>query len=113
MSTHPDHIVVLCSCPDSAVAARVAAATVEAGLAACVNRIDGMTSLFRWQDAVQEEEESLLLLKTRRDVFDRLVETIRDNHPYEIPEIIALPIAIGDGAYLDWIDQNIIDQNIG
>ena len=83
------HLVVLCTCPDPDVAARIARATVEAGVAACANRIDGVASLFRWKGGVQEETESLLLLK------------------YEVPEIIALPIVIGDAPYLNWIDDNL------
>jgi periplasmic divalent cation tolerance protein len=107
VSDQGDYLMVLCTCPDPATAATVAQRAVEAGTAACAGRVDEVRSVFRWEGAVQEEDEALLLLKTRRDHFDRLAELIREVHPYDVPEIIAVPIILGDAQYLSWIDDNL------
>jgi periplasmic divalent cation tolerance protein len=102
-----EFLIVLCTCPDPSVAAAVARLVVESGDAACANRIDDVRSVFRWEGAVHEENESLLLLKTRRDRFEFLAQRIREAHPYGVPEIIALPIVLGDAPYLEWIDKSL------
>ncbi|HWP94745.1 MAG TPA: divalent-cation tolerance protein CutA [Gammaproteobacteria bacterium] len=100
------HIVVLCTCPDAATAERIAQTLVEEELAACVNVVPGLISLYRWQGAVQRDSECLLLIKTRAAPFEILAHRIRSLHPYTVPEIIALPIAQGSAAYLQWIDES-------
>jgi periplasmic divalent cation tolerance protein len=96
-------ILVLCACPDAACASRIAQALVAERLAACVNRIGGIASTYRWQGRVDNDSEVLLLIKSVRDRFDALRERILALHPYELPEVIAVDIGLGHAPYLDWI----------
>jgi periplasmic divalent cation tolerance protein len=96
-------IVVLCTCPDEAAAERIASALVEERLAACVNRVPGIASTYRWQGKVDRARECLLLIKTTSERFDALRERIVALHPYELPEVIAVDIALGHAPYLAWI----------
>jgi len=96
-------IVVLCTCPDEASAERIASALVEQRFAACVNRIPGVVSIYRWQGKVCRDSEQLLVIKTTSERFDALRERIVDLHPYELPEVIAVDIALGHAPYLAWI----------
>ncbi len=96
-------ILCLCTVPDGATGRRIAHHLVTAGIAACVNRIPGLVSVFRWEDDVQEEDEELLLIKTRADRLDDLAAAIRQVHPYELPEVLAVPVSGGLEDYLDWI----------
>ena len=76
---------------------------LEKNLAACVNILDGMRSLYRWEGAVQEDQETVLIAKTRHELMDELTETIKSNHSYECPCIIELPIDGGNPEFLQWI----------
>ncbi len=99
-----DVIVVLCTVPEKGDhAERLARGLVEAELAACVNAVGPVRSIYRWQGAVQDDREVLLVIKTRRDRYAALEAAIRANHPYEEPEVIALPIAAGSASYLAWV----------
>jgi periplasmic divalent cation tolerance protein len=95
--------LVLSTCPDPATAQRLGAALVEARLAACVSVVHGLTSIYRWQGAVEQEQECLLLLKTSDARVAALTEWLRSHHPYELPEIIAVPVTAGARNYLDWV----------
>ena len=97
-------IVVLCSCPDDAAADRIASTLVDERLAACVNRISGVLSTYRWQGKVCRDSERLLVIKTTRERFDAVRERIVALHPYELPEVIAVDIAHGHAPYLAWIE---------
>ena len=99
-------LVVFCTCPDQASAERIAATMVEERLAACVNMLPGLTSIYRWREQIQRDTELLLLLKTQGTVYPLLEARIRELHPYDVPEIIALPVRMGSSAYLDWIAAN-------
>jgi len=101
MSLSP--LIILCTCPDRTTAERIAETVVSERLAACVNIAPGLTSIYRWEGQIQREAELLLLIKTRQAVYSRLEARIRALHPYQVPEIIALPIQTGSAAYLDWI----------
>jgi periplasmic divalent cation tolerance protein len=101
MSQSP--LIILCTCPDPATAERIAETVVGERLAACVNIVPGLTSIYRWEGRMQRDAELLLLIKTRQAVYSLLEARIRELHPYQIPEIIALPIQTGLAAYLDWI----------
>ena len=101
------HCIVLCTVPDAATGETLARALVEARLAACVNLLPGLTSIYRWQGQVQRDSELLLMAKTRRDCFAPLCTTLRGLHPYELPEIIAVPMIDGLPTYLSWIDQSL------
>lgn len=102
-----EHCIVLCTVPDRATGEQLAQNLVEARLAACVNLLPAVTSFYRWQGKIQKDAECLLLIKTRRDRFVALCETLRRLHPYELPEIIAVPLIAGLPAYLSWLDQNL------
>ena len=97
--------VVLCTCPDEASAAGIARAIVESRLAACANLVPGLTSIYRWQDRVETSGESLLIIKTTEAAYPSLEKRIRELHPYEVPEILALDVAAGLPAYLEWVDS--------
>jgi len=96
-------LLVYCTCPDRDVAMTIADSIVDAGLAACVNIIPGLTSIYRWQGKRQQGTEELLLIKTSANTYSALEKHIAANHPYELPEIIAVPINTGLPAYLDWV----------
>jgi periplasmic divalent cation tolerance protein len=104
--TANEHILVLCTCPSLSEADAVATALIEERLAACVNRLPGIKSLYRWEGRVTHDDEILLLIKTSADLFDRLEKTIKTLHPYETPEIIAVPIVAGSAEYLRWIEES-------
>ena len=104
MSLSP--LIILCTCPDLATAERIAETVVGERLAACVNIVPGLTSIYYWEGQIQRDAELLLLIKTRQEIYPLLEARIRQLHPYQIPEIIALPIQTGAAAYLDWIAHN-------
>lgn len=98
-------IVVLVTCPSTAEARRIAGALVRERLAACVNVVPGIASVFSWKGKVERAKETLLLIKTRRARFDRLRRRIKALHTYEVPEIVAVPLVAGDRNYLAWLDE--------
>jgi periplasmic divalent cation tolerance protein len=98
-----DALLILCTCPDAESAAAIARALVGERLAACVNRMPGLTSVYRWQSEIHEDNEVLLLIKTRRELFERLRARIIELHPYDVPEVIALDVAAGHEPYLEWL----------
>ena len=99
-------LVVYCTCPNQATAGHIAETVVNERLAACVTIVPGLTSIYRWQGAIQRDEELLLIMKTCSTVYAGLEARLRELHPYEVPEIIALPIQAGSTTYLDWIADN-------
>jgi periplasmic divalent cation tolerance protein len=101
-----EYLVVLSTCPDAANAEKIARDLVERRLAACVNILPGLRSHYTWKDACESAEEHLLLIKTRAAVYEALERALRALHPYELPEIIAVPLAAGLPDYLAWIKQN-------
>ena len=96
--------LILCTCPDRGTSEKIAKRLVEDRLAACVNILPGLTSIYSWQDRLEMAEEHLLLIKSARDRYPAIEQAISDLHPYDLPEIIALPIAHGLPDYLKWID---------
>ena len=103
MESPTQALLVIANCPDEACANRIALAVVEAGLAACVNLLPRVQSVYRWQGAVESASEVPLLIKTTAGRYTELETAIRELHPYDVPEIIALPIAQGLPAYVDWL----------
>lgn len=99
-------LVVYCTCPDQTVAERIAETVVRERLAACANIVPGLISIYRWQGQVQRAVELLLIMKTREVVYWLLETRIRELHPYDVPEIVALPIQAGSATYLDWLAEN-------
>ena len=96
-------LVVLTNCPDVEVADRIARTIVEQRLAACVNRLAPVESVYRWQGTVERATEVPLLIKTTRERYAEIEQAIRALHPYEVPEIIAMPISAGLASYLRWV----------
>lgn len=90
-----------------AEAQKIARTLVERRLAACVNLVGPMESVYRWKDAVETAEEWLLLVKTTGTAWTRIQDAIRELHSYELPECIALPVEAAADGYLDWIDENV------
>ncbi len=102
-----DKIVVLTTCGSQEEAQRIARALVEQRLAACVNFTAPVQSVYWWQGGIEQEQEVILIVKSRRELFPKLAETLRALHSYEVPELIALPIVDGLAAYLDWMDREL------
>jgi periplasmic divalent cation tolerance protein len=98
-----EHALVFCTCPDEQSATRIAEALVDERLAACVNLLPGVTSLYRWEGQMQRDREVLALIKTTGARLALLTERLRALHPYQIPEIIAVPITAGLPDYLSWV----------
>ena len=99
--------VVLVTCPPGRVARRLAEALISRRLAACVNIVPGMTSIFAWKGRVERARELLLVVKTTQGRFSALEQAVRKLHPYEVPEIISLPIRRGYPPYVRWIRESV------
>lgn len=100
-----DAIVVLCTCPDNTCARALAQTLLNEKLAACVNLIPQVTSLYCWQGKMEESQEVQLVIKSRRTLFGVLQQRIQTLHPYEVPEILAMPVLNGSPAYLQWLQD--------
>jgi periplasmic divalent cation tolerance protein len=99
------YLVALITAPSKNVGRDIARTVLDRELAACVNIIPSMTSLYTWEGEFCSEEEVLLVVKTTESAFEGLASTVKDIHPYDVPEIIALPITAGSRDYLDWIAE--------
>lgn len=109
MNSH--HRLLMCSCPDQQTALGLAEHLVAEQLAACVSLLPGVTSVYRWEGEMQHQSEVLLLIKTTLERVEQLTERLRRLHPYEVPEIIAVPITEGLHDYLSWINTCTQEQN--
>lgn len=99
--------LVLSTVPTQKKARELARALVQNRLAACVNIVAGLQSIFRWQGKIDKAYESLLLIKTTKPVFPALLKFLKNRHPYQVPEIISLPIQSGNREYLRWIETSV------
>jgi len=97
--------IILCSCPDINTAEKIAHLLVNDKLAACVNILPGITSIYRWHEQLESAQEHLLLIKANKTCYQAIEKTIKKHHPYELPEIIAVPVENGLPEYLHWIDS--------
>lgn len=97
------YIVVLVTVPRGQKAKKIVKFLLSEKVAACVNIIPKVDSFFRWQGKIDKAKEVLLVIKTRKNLFAKLVKAVRSKHPYTVPEIIALPIISGNKEYLEWI----------
>ncbi|KAM9325315.1 protein CutA [Gastrophryne carolinensis] len=95
------------TCPNEKVAKDIARGLVERKLAACVNIIPGVTSIYEWKGAIEEDSELLLMIKTRSSKVPAVTEYVRSVHPYEVCEVISVPIEQGNPPYLSWVEQNV------
>ncbi len=102
-----EFIVVMITSPDREEAGRIAAALLEKRQAACVGIYPRGESFFRWQGKIDRAEEHLLIAKTGKELLDSLIDTVQSIHSYEVPEIVALPIAGGSREYLDWLASEV------
>jgi periplasmic divalent cation tolerance protein len=100
-------LVVLCTCPDEATAKRIAGALVARRRAACVNLVGPVRSVFVWEGEVCDESEMLLIAKTTEEGYPALEEIVHELHPYDVPEVIAVPVAAGSRPYLDWVAGSV------
>ena len=100
-------ILVMCTCPPGNTAEHLAKLLVEEKMAACVNRLDGVKSVYNWQGKTQQDAETLLLIKTSDTIWPQLEQAIIRHHPYDVPEIIALPIVAGNQDYLNWVEDSL------
>lgn len=107
MKSGEPFVLVLVTAPPGEPAERLARELVGRELAACVSRIGPIRSTYRWRGEVETAEEELLLVKTDRRLLDEVELRIREIHPYEVPEILAVPIESGFGAYLDWLRGSV------
>ena len=96
-------ILITCACPDADTASDLAHALVDLRLAACVQLLPGVTSIYRWEGVVEKATEVLLMAKTWDDRLEAATALLQSRHPYEVPEIMAVPAAGGSAAYLDWV----------
>jgi periplasmic divalent cation tolerance protein len=101
-----NQIVILCTVPDRESGERISQALVEERLAACVNLVPGLVSIYRWDATVEKAEECLLLIKTVAGRFEAVRERVASLHPYKMPEIIGIPITAGSPEYLKWITES-------
>lgn len=101
------YLLATTTAPDRETAGRLARALVEERLAACVQAVGGLRSLYTWKGKLEEAEEVLLLIKTAERLFPRVRERLRELHPYEVPELVAVPIADGSPGYLAWMGESL------
>ncbi len=107
MNERSSHIVVLITASSTDEAQVIGRALVEGRLAACVNIASGARSLFWWQGKLEEQEETLMVVKSRSDLLPSIIEAVKRLHSYTVPEVIALPILAGSQDYLAWIDESV------
>ncbi|MFH0918522.1 MAG: divalent-cation tolerance protein CutA [Candidatus Omnitrophota bacterium] len=98
------YVVVLVSAKNKKEAHKIAASLIKAKLAACVNLVDKVDSIFFWAGKIEQAQESLLVIKSQQEKLPKIIKLVRSLHSYAVPEIIALPIIAGDKLYLRWID---------
>ncbi|HEY5291019.1 MAG TPA: divalent-cation tolerance protein CutA [Burkholderiales bacterium] len=106
-----DSLLVVTNLPDRESAEKLAALLIERRLAACVSILAPCSSVYRWQGEIQHDEEHPLLIKTAKDRYAELEAAIRANHPYELPEVIAVPVTQGLPAYLQWVESETRDND--
>lgn len=100
-------LVILCTCPDDAIAGRLARSLVEQRLAACVNIVPAIRSIYSWQGALCDDKEVLLVIKTLQSRFPELEAWLREHHPYDVPEVVALRAEQVSADYLAWIASSV------
>ena len=99
--------IVVVTAPSPDVAVRIVTEIVEEQLAACGNIVPGVTSIYRWNGAVQRDSEVLVLFKTTHAARQRLIERVKELHPYDVPEALAVEVTAGLGAYMEWVTENV------
>ena len=105
-----DKIIVLSTCGPAEEAGKIARELVSKRLAACVNILPAVRSIYRWKGVVEEAEETLLVIKSSRELFEEVRAEIEKLHSYEVPEVIAVPIVDGSEAYLEWLGRELVER---
>jgi periplasmic divalent cation tolerance protein len=100
-------VIILITAKDKKEADKIATLLIKNKLAACVNIVGGLKSIYLWKGKIEQAKETLLIVKSRKDKFDKIVKLARSVHSYEVPEIIAVPITNGFKPYLRWIDESL------
>ena len=108
-----DKIVILCTCGSEEEAERIARALVAERLAACVSALPAARSFYRWKGEIESAAEWMLVIKSSRPRFAELRAALEKAHSYEVPEIIALPVVDGAPNYLQWLDENLLGEDLG
>lgn len=101
------NILIIISAANKEEAERIAQAAIEKKLAACANILEGVSSIFWWQNKIDKASEVLIFLKTKRSLFKKITAMVKSLHSYDVPEIIALPIISGEKKYLEWLNANL------
>jgi len=102
-----DLVTLMTTCPDDKTGKEIAVALVSDRLAACVQRIPGLHSTYIWRGTLQEEQEVLLLIKTLKGSVPAVVERVRSLHPYEVPELLVIPVSSRNDGYTEWVRSNV------
>lgn len=105
MSQSALYTLVISTCPDAETAKKIAKVLVESRCAACVNILGGIRSVYQWKGQVEIDDEHLLIIKTRIEEYHTVERSIVEHHPYEVPEVVRVPIEEGLSGYLRWIDE--------
>jgi periplasmic divalent cation tolerance protein len=108
-----DHIVVLVTVNSQEQAKQICDALLEKKLIACANIVRDIESFFWWQGKLDHSSELLLIMKSRQELLEQIIQSVKDNHSYDVPEVVALPILGGNPDYLRWIDQSVEAQRKG
>lgn len=103
------YIIVLNTCDSTEIASLISETLVTKKLAACVNIVNNIESVYQWRGKIEHDKEVLLIIKTKQSLFSQVEQAILELHNYELPEIIAVPIKMGEQNYLDWIQSSILD----
>ena len=99
--------IILCTCPNEDTGSRLAGGLVETGLAACVNILPSVRSIYRWQGTLQDEAEVLLIAKTLAERFDEIEAWLEEHHPYDVPEVVGISADSVSGAYMRWTEDSV------
>jgi periplasmic divalent cation tolerance protein len=102
---NPEHLAIYCTCPDEGTAVSIAETLVNEGLAACVNIIPATRSVYRWKGSTESATEALLMIKTTAGNYEKIEKRVVQLHPYELPEVIGVPIIAGLEPYLKWLSH--------
>jgi len=105
------HIVVFITVPSREVGETISHALVNNQLAACVNIVPGISSIYQWKGSIESDKELLLVAKSRTPLLDKIIAAVKQHHPYEVPEVIALPIIAGSDDYMAWIDESTSEKD--
>ena len=103
-------LILVCTCPDAATARRLAGGLLERKLAACVNILPEIRSMYRWQGELHDDSEALMVVKTVQSAYAEVEAWLLQHHPYDVPEVLAVQVQAGSAAYLEWVQNEIETQ---